>query len=441
MGGRSLETLTREITTLRTSRPVGRILRAGNGTCQVGGIEREAALGDCVRIESRHGTMRGEIVDISESCATVLVDGSGDGASVGDAVTLAGAHSIAPCEHWIGRVIDPYGKALDGRGLSRGPVEHPLRRSAPRATRRRPLGDKLATGLAVFDTLLPIVRGQRVGVFSGSGVGKSTLLGQLTRGMEADIAVIALVGERGREVREFVEQTLGPDGLARSVIIAATSDQPPLTRRQALWTAMGVAEHFRDQGRHVLLLADSVTRFAEAHREVALASGEAASLRGFPPSIAHLIMALAERAGPGTVDCKGDITAIFTVLVAGSDMDEPIADILRGVLDGHIVLERKIAERGRFPAVDVLRSVSRSLPSASTSAENALIQLARTRLGTYDQSEMMIKAGLYSQGSDPAIDAALKVWPALDAFLAESSPGGPSAAFASLASCLGLPPP
>ncbi|SNT03380.1 FliI/YscN family ATPase [Tropicimonas sediminicola] len=437
MSGRSLDTLARDISGMRTARAVGRIARAGHGTFHVDGLERSAALGDYVRIASRNGTLRGEVVDISDAGAMVLADGSGDGARVGDAVTLMGAPSVAPSDHWIGRVIDPYGNALDGRGLARGADERPLRTAPPNATRRRALGDKLATGLAVFDTLLPIVRGQRLGVFSGSGVGKSTLLSQLARGVEADVAVIALVGERGREVGEFVERTLGQDGLARSVVVAATSDQPPLTRRRALWTAMSVAEHFRDEGRHVLFLADSVTRFAEAHREIALASGETASLRGFPPSVAHLIMALAERAGPGDVACQGDITAIFTVLVAGSDMEEPIADILRGVLDGHVVLDRTIAERGRFPAVDLLRSVSRSLPGASSTAENALIQLARKRLGTYAQSEMMIQAGLYTPGSDPAIDAAIKAWPALDTFLSEPSPDGPSAAFARLAQCLG----
>ena len=223
--------------------------------------------------------------------------------------------------------------------------------------------------------------------------------------------------------------------MKRAVVVAATSDQSPLVRRRCAWTAMAVAEHFRDQGLHVLLLADSITRFAEAHREVALASGEVASLRGYPPSTSHMIMSLCERAGPGTNDV-GDITAVFSVLVAGSDMEEPVADILRGVLDGHVVMDRKIAERGRFPAIDLLRSVSRSLPAAATVEENELINQARRLLGAYDRAEMMIQAGLYSAGSDPMIDAAIKVWPQLDAFLARAEPDGTDASFLHLADCL-----
>jgi flagellum-specific ATP synthase len=225
--------------------------------------------------------------------------------------------------------------------------------------------------------------------------------------------------------------------MARAVIVVATSDQPPLLRRRALWTAMAVAEHFRDAGRHVLFLADSVTRFAEAHREIALSAGESAALRGYPPSVAHAIMALAERAGPGAEDGAGDITAIFSVLVAGADMDEPVADILRGVLDGHVVLDRAIAERGRFPAIDILRSVSRSLPDCASEGENALIRLARQRLAAYEDAELMIQSGLYAAGTSAETDAAVAAWPALDAFVAEEAASGPDAAFARLAACLG----
>lgn len=307
----------------------------------------------------------------------------------------------------------------------------------PRPASRRTLGERLETGTAVFNTLLPLVRGQRIGLFAGSGVGKSSLLGQFARGVNADIVVIALVGERGRELREFTERVLGPQGMARAVVVTATSDQSPLVRRRCMWTAMSVAEHFRDQGLHVLLLADSITRFAEAHREVALAAGEEGNLRGFPPSTSHTIMSLAERAGPGD-DGSGDITAVFTVLVAGSDMDEPVADILRGVLDGHVVMDRSIAERGRFPAIDLLRSVSRSLPDAASHPENALISEARRMLGAYERAEMMIQAGLYASGSDPLVDAAIKVWPALDAFLAKTSAAGIADDFKKLEACLAL---
>ncbi|MEO0774850.1 MAG: FliI/YscN family ATPase, partial [Pseudomonadota bacterium] len=275
---------------------------------------------------------------------------------------------------------------------------------------------------SVFNTLLPIVRGQRIGLFAGSGVGKSSLLGHLGRHMEADLVVFALIGERGRELRDFVENTLGPEGMKRSVIVAATSDRSPLVRRRCAWTAMAIAEHFRDQGKHVLLLADSVTRFAEAHREIATAAGELPALRGHPSSMAHMIMSLCERAGPGA-EGAGDITALFSVLVAGSDMDEPVADVLRGVLDGHVVMDRAIAERGRYPAIDLLRSVSRSLPRAASLSENELILRTRRLLGAYAQSETMVRAGLYTDGSDPDLDQALRIWPDLDAFIGEAEQG------------------
>jgi flagellum-specific ATP synthase len=240
-----------------------------------------------------------------------------------------------------------------------------------------------------------------------------------------------MIGERGRELRHFVDEVLGAKGLDRSVVIAATSDQSPLLRRRCAWTAMAVAEHFRDEGQSVLFLADSITRFAEAHREVAVAAGEAPVLRGYPPSTTHLITSLCERAGPGTAS-QGDITALFSVLVAGSDMDEPIADILRGVLDGHIVLDRTIAERGRFPAIDVLRSVSRSLPAAANKKENALLGLTRKMLSLYDTNAMMIRAGLYTQGSDPEVDKAILLYPELEAFWAKAEPDDAQRSFSQL---------
>jgi flagellum-specific ATP synthase len=293
------------------------------------------------------------------------------------------------------------------------------------------MGERLGTGMSLFDTMLPVVRGQRIGLFAGSGVGKSTLLANFAKGMEADVVVLALGGERGREVLEFVRSVLGPEGMARSVVVAATSDRSPLERRRCPLAAMTIAEHFRDQGKHVLFLADSITRFAEAHREVAIASGEMPALRGHPPSVAHQIMRLAERAGPG-VGNAGDITAIFSVLVAGSDMDEPVADILRGVLDGHVVMDRQIAERGRYPAVDLLRSVSRSLPEAATDPENELIMKTRQLLGAYSKSETMVRAGLYRAGEDPVLDQAIRVYPELDGFLSENSTNGPEGAFQKL---------
>jgi flagellum-specific ATP synthase len=424
---------------LRPVRVYGSVAATGAGYLTLDGLAQDARLGDWVSVR-RHdgGILNAEILRLQDGGVVALPDGPSDGVALGDGAELLGPRALCPDDSWLGRVIDPYGQPLDDQPLAQGPVARDLRAPAPAPARRGRLGARLATGMAVFDTLLPLVTGQRIGLFAGSGVGKSMLLGKFARGLQADVVVIALVGERGRELREFVEDVLGEAGLARSVIVTATSDQPALTRRRCAAAAMCVAEHFRDQGRHVLYLADSITRMAEAHREVALAGGEEPSLRGFPPSTTHQIMALAERAGPG-LDGVGAITAVFTVLVAGSDMDEPVADIVRGVMDGHVVLDRTIAERGRFPAIDLLRSVSRSLPRAATPEENARIAEARRILGAYDRAEMMIQAGLYDAGSDPLIDRAIRVWPALDAFIAEDAPHGPQRAFARLAQCLDGP--
>lgn len=424
-----------EISSVPVIRRVGRVSELSQGILQVSGLSSCSALADRVEIEGRDGILGGEVLRMARDRITVLADGSAEGLEIGDAVLLAGRAELAPTDGWIGRIIDPLGRPLDGRPLFRGAKTRPLRAAAPPAAQRRPLGGRLETGLRAFNTLLPLVRGQRLGLFAGSGVGKSSLLARLAQRVQADVVVIAMIGERGRELRSFTDTVLGPEGMARSVIVAATSDQPPVIRRRCAWAAMAVAEHFRDEGRHVLLLADSVTRFAEAHREVGLVAGETASLRGYPPSVAHAIMALAERAGPGP-EGAGDITAVFSVLVPGSDMDEPVADILRGTLDGHVVLDRKIAERGRFPAIDLLRSVSRSLPDAATPDENALIAQARRLLGAYDRAEMMVQAGLYSAGSDPLVDAAIRAWPDLDAFLSEDEPDDIRASFRHLAACL-----
>lgn len=424
--------VTAEIDRIALTTRIGRLAELSGASLRVEGLSRVATLGDRVRI----GPLGGEVLRLATNGVTVLADGLPEGLAIGSEVALLGPAPIAPDDSWIGRIIDPFGRPLDGRPLFGGPEARPVRAPPPPVARRRALGTRFETGIAVFDTMLPLVRGQRIGLFAGSGVGKSSLLGKFARGVRADVVVIGLVGERGRELRDFTEKVLGPNGMARSVVVTATSDRPATERRRCAWTAMAIAEHFRDQGLQVLLLIDSITRFAEAHREVALAGGEQPALRGYPPSVAHQIMSLAERAGPGA-DAAGDITAVFSVLVAGSDMEEPIADILRGVLDGHIVMERRIAERGRFPAIDLLKSVSRSLPDAATEAENALISEARRTLGAWERAEMMVQAGLYAKGSDPLVDTAIRIWPALDAFLAEDAPSeGIKGSFRRLAQCL-----
>lgn len=428
------ENLQTVVETAAVSRPVGRIVMLEDGRLGVAGLSRHAAMGDMVRIAAPDGAARGEVVRLDDAQITVLADVPLDGLSLGARVALLGPATLAPDDSWIGRVIDPYGDPLDTRPLLPGPRHRRLSGQPLNPSCRRALGGRLDTGLCVFNTLLPIVRGQRLGLFAGSGVGKSTILAMLAQRLDADVVVIGMVGERGREVREFVERVLGPSGMARSVVVAAPSDRSAALRRRCALAAMTVAEHFRDTGRQVLLLLDSITRLADAHREIAVSGGEAASLRGHPPTTASMITSLCERAGPGA-EGMGDITAIFTVLVAGSDMDEPVADILRGVLDGHVVLDRRIAERGRFPAIDVLRSVSRALPGAASEQENALIAEARHLLGTYERAELMIQAGLYAAGSDAAIDAAIAAWPHLDRFVSLRETDGIAASFARLAAC------
>ena len=291
----------------------------------------------------------------------------------------------------------------------------------------------------VTDTLLPICRGQRLGLFAGSGVGKSTFLGSLAAGLEADRVVIALIGERSREVNEFVRNTLPQSIMSKTVVVAATASEPPGAKKRAAYCAMTAAEHFRDEGHNVLFLFDSITRFAEAHRETALMAGETPALNAFPPSTVRVISELAERSGPGLGN-KGDITAIYSVLVAGSDMEEPVADMIRGILDGHIILSRQIAERGRYPAIDVLRSVSRALPHAASEEENATLRQCRRMLALYEELSPMLRANLYEFGKDAEGDNAIALFPALDQFMGTRNTNGIDAAFARLQGILGTGP-
>lgn len=417
----NLEGLSAQIETLNTTTTVGRVARVEAGIIEIDRLSEGVRIGDRMRIaRAQAQPLLGEIVQLHEKAAVLLPESGAEGIALGDRATLARPIHVAPSEEWLGRLLDADGKPMDGLPLQSGPTPIKLRNAPPSAAARRPLGHRLSTGVAATNTLLPIVKGQRMGLFAGSGVGKSSLLGALARHLEADVVVIALIGERGREVRHFVDEIIGPEKMARTVVVAATSDQSSLKRRRCAWTAMAIAEHFRDEGKSVLFLADSITRFAEAHREVAVAAGEAPVLRGYPPSTASMIMSLCERAGPGA-EGQGDITAVFSVLVAGSDMEEPIADILRGVLDGHIVLDRTIAERGRFPAIDVLQSVSRSLPDAASDDENAVLKDTRKLLGLYERNSVMIRAGLYNQGADPELDRAVAAWADIDQFLAQTN--------------------
>lgn len=424
-----------EIRETRAMRHVGRIASTDQNTAVLTGLGGHASVGDLVRFAPSGSGRRGEVIAVGRDDLTVLCEAGAKGLRVGDRAILEGSPLLYPCKAWIGRILDPFGGPLDGAPLKRGGIPRTIYGDPPAPMGRKRLGARMETGLRLFNTILTIVKGQRIGLFAGSGVGKTTLLAKLARGIDAEIVVIALVGERGREVREFVERALGPAGLARSVVVAATSDRSPLERKRCLPAAVTIAEHFRDEGANVLLIADSVTRFAEAHREIALAAGEPATLGGHPASMVSAVTQLTERTGPGASG-TGDISAIFSVLVAGSDMEGAVADTLRGVLDGHFVLDREIAERGRFPAVDVSRSVSRALPEAASEEENALIADARGMLTAYERAELMIQSGLYAAGSDPLVDRAMQVRPALERFFTQSEALDTHESFRALGGCL-----
>ncbi len=395
----------------------GTITSITGETIRIAGLSGIASLGDQFSLETNEtGNPDGEVISLETDEIIALLYADPTNIRIGMQVCHMPQEQPHPSDMWIGKVLDYAGRDATGSPAQPGLIAAPLKADPPAPALRKPLGDRLNTSLPAFDTFLPLCKGQRLGLFAGSGVGKSTLLSHLARGVDTDVVVLALIGERGREVRSFVEHTLGPEGMKRAIVFVATSNDPAPLKKRAAYLAMATAEYFRDQGKQVLLLFDSLTRFAEAHREAALTAGEVPSLRAFPPSTFRAVAALTERAGPGVEDA-GDITAVFSVLVAGSNMEEPVADMVRGILDGHVVLDRDIAERGRYPAIDIRRSVSRSLPMAASEEENALLIKARSALGIYEESAPLIRAGLYAPGADPALDEAVALWPAIDQFV------------------------
>jgi flagellum-specific ATP synthase len=358
-----------------------------------------------------------EVIGFTGNNAVVMPFAGLDGVRRGCRAVIANASSmVRPSPSWLGRVLNAMGEPIDGKGpLEQGATPMPYRNAPPPAHSRKRVGAPLDLGVRAMNTFLTCCRGQRMGIFAGSGVGKSVLLSMLARNVDADISVIGLVGERGREVQEFLQDDLGEEGLARSVVVVATSDEPALMRRQAAYLTLAVAEYFRDEEKDVLCLMDSVTRFAMAQREIGLSAGEPPTTKGYPPTTFAELPRLLERAGPGIGD--GNITGLFSVLVDGDDHNEPIADAVRGILDGHIVLERAIGERGRYPAINILRSLSRTMPGCNRPDENALVQRARELLANYEDMAEMIRLGAYRQGSDAKTDQAIHYFPALDDFL------------------------
>lgn len=318
----------------------------------------------------------------------------------------------------LGRVIDPMGRTVDGGPQPMLADRVPLDRRPPHACERPRINQVIGTGIRAIDGLLTCGQGQRMGIFAGSGVGKSVLLGMMARNTSADVNVIALIGERGRELNEFIERDLGREGLARSVVVVATSDEPALLRVQAAWAATAAAEYFRDQGKNVLLMMDSLTRFALAQREIGLAAGEPPATRGFPPSVFALLPRLVERAGRGP---KGSITAFYSVLVEADDPNEPIADCVRGLLDGHIWLSRKLGARGHYPAIDVLESLSRLMNDIVSPEQKAAALAMRELLAAYRDHEDLISIGAYRRGANPVVDVAIDQLPEIQRFLRQPS--------------------
>lgn len=381
----------------------GRLVRMVGMKLEVEGCD--GAIGDRCRVVSDSVTVEGEIVGFAEGRLVVMPENEVTGLKLGARVEALGeSAAVGVDDQLFGRVLDGAGRFLDGRAPPNCLHTAQLRARSINPLDRRPIREPLDVGVRAINSLLTMGKGQRLGLFAGSGVGKSTLLGMMTRHTAADVIVVALVGERGREVREFVEEILGPDGLARAIVIATPADYPPLMRVHGAWRAMAIAEYFRDQGRDVLLLMDSLTRFAQAQREIGLAAGEPPVSKGYPPSVFSLLPNLVERAGNGV---SGSVTAVYTVLVEGDDPSDPIADAARAILDGHIVLSRQLADSGLFPAIDIEASVSRLMLSVVSDQQVAQARALKELFSLQRQNRDLVSIGAYQHGSDPKIDQAL----------------------------------
>jgi flagellum-specific ATP synthase len=414
--------LCKEIEAVSGLRRFGKVARIEGLLVEVTGAAGATSMGGQIRLTPQSGKQIScEVVGFRDGRALAMPLGPLEGMTLGARADFESrSASIFPTKSWLGRLLDGFGNPADGKGaLPQGPIAYPLKAAPPPAHARGRVGGKLDLGIRALNTFVTCCKGQRMGIFAGSGIGKSTLLAMMARNTTADAIVIALVGERGREVKEFIEDDLGEEGLKRSVVIAATSDQPPLVRRQAAYVAMSIAEGLRDQGLHVLLLMDSVTRFAMAQREIGLSAGEPPASKGYTPTVFAELPRLLERAGPALSGCKGSVTGLFTVLVEGDDHNEPVSDAVRGILDGHIVLDRAIAERGRFPAINILRSVSRTMPACNSKSEQDVVVEARRSIATYDDMAELIRLGAYKTGSNPDVDAAIRLHPEIENYLAQ----------------------
>ncbi|MDR3304060.1 MAG: FliI/YscN family ATPase [Treponema sp.] len=379
----------------------------------------QAIIGEICRIEAAKAPapILAEVVGLRDDTVQLMAYNETDGIEVGTRVVATGASlelGVSPA--LLGRVLNALGKPVDGKGAIEAATMYPAIAAAPDPLKRRRVTERIITGVRAIDGMLAVGRGQRLGIFAGSGVGKSTLLGMIARNTNADVNVVALIGERGREVNDFIENDLGPEGLERSVIIVTPSNSPPLSRLRGAYIATAVAEYFRDQGLDVMLLFDSVTRFARAQREIGLAIGEPPATRGYPPSMFDQMPKLLERCG--TSD-KGTITGFYTILVDGDDMDEPVADTVRGILDGHIVLSRSLAQAYHYPAIDILASVSRLAPTVAGPVTNKSVGIMRRLMAVYAENQDLINVGAYHAGSNPLIDEAVARHDAIEQFLTQ----------------------
>jgi flagellum-specific ATP synthase len=394
---------------------VGRISRVQGILVESRGPQ--ATIGEICRIMIDRGRriIPAEVIGLRDEFVQLMIYGGTEGIEVGNRVIATGNLLEVPVSpRLLGRVLDCMGNPSDGRGDIGAALRYPAMANPPDPLSRRQVTERIVTGVRAIDGLLAVGRGQRMGIFAGSGVGKSTLLGMIARNTNADVNVVALIGERGREVIDFIENDLGPEGLARSVLVVRTSESPPLARLRGAYVATAVAEYFRDQGMDVMLLFDSITRFARAQREIGLAGGEPPATRGYTPSMFDSMPKLLERCGSSP---RGTITGFYTVLVEGDDMDEPVADTVRGILDGHIVLSRSLAQAYHYPAIDVLQSISRKAPQVSGRESSRAAGIIRRHMAIYTEAEDLINVGAYHAGSNPDIDAAIGKHPAIREFL------------------------
>ena len=418
----SLEIFLKKVEHIPQYRMFGRVTTLKGLLIECAGLAEMVSIGSRCKIIARDGRhIIAEVIGFKDSTTLLMPFTEVDAVGVGCKVMFMESQSlISPDDSWLGRVINAAGEPIDDKGpIKRGDKAYPFRNNPPPAHKRKRVGGKVDVGVKSINTFLSCCYGQRMGIFAGSGVGKSMLIAMLTRYAHTDVKVIGLIGERGREVQEFLHEYLGEEGLKSAVVIVATGDESALMRRQAAYLTMSVAEYFRDTGREVLCLMDSVTRFAMAQREIGLSAGEPPTAKGYTPTVFSELPKLLERAGPG-MEGQGNITGLFSVLVDGDDHNEPIADAVRGILDGHIVLDRSIAERGRFPAINILRSISRTMPGCNSDKENALVMRGRQLLATYNDMAEMIRLGAYRKGSDPEVDTAIRYYPAIEAYLTQA---------------------